>query len=435
MTAEQEFSVMPITRRQFLATASVPLFLPGLAMGANDRVNIGFIGCGRRANQLKMPDSATVVAACDVIRLRAERFAKDYQAKAYKDYRDILDCRDVDAVVIATPDHWHAPPTIHACQAGKDVFVEKPVGLTVNEGKKMVQAARKYKRVVQVGTQARSLHNNQLGCEIVRAGLLGKPQRAICYLFDSGMDKVESPQAVPEGLDWDMYLGQARRLAYNQNYLGWGAYTWFSGGEIVSTGVHSYDYIQWALGIDGAGPTEVEAMPGYFAKQYEPERDIATPEHYSSGALKVIGPREVAPGEHGYVRWTYPNGMILEFGHVPKHGVRIYCEKGNILIDRDRLVIRPKSLEQEIMKDREDRRTHEVAHMANFIDCVKTRQRPNADIEIVQASTNVGHLGNIARIVGGRLRWNPETQTFVGNERANALLDRERRKKYDLPAI
>ena len=217
---------MALTRRQFVKSAAavgIPLFLPKTVFAASERVNVAFIGCGRRSHQLRIPLNATVVAVCDVIRQRLEQFSQEHGAKAYTDYRHILDRRDVDAVIVAPPDHWHALPTILACQAGKDVFVEKPLGLTVTEGSKMVEAARKYNRVVQAGTQARSLHNNRLASEIVRTGLMGKPLRAICYPFDSAMDVIEPSEPVPEGVDWDMYLGQAKWRPYNQRYLDWGA--------------------------------------------------------------------------------------------------------------------------------------------------------------------------------------------------------------------
>lgn len=403
---------MKATRRTFLGSVVVPLFLPRLAFGANDRLNFAFIGCGRRAEQLR-PKGANVVAVCDVYRERVEQFAKDYQAQAYKDYRGILDRHDVDAVIIATPDHWHALPMIHACQAGKDVYVEKPLGMTVVESRKMVEAARKYKRVVQVGTQQRSMLPDQIACEIVRKGMLGKRQKAICFSYWSAPDYILPAEPTPDGLDWDMWLGQASERPYNSKYIvsqpppyqgspGWMACGGFTPGQIVGSGSHGFDMIQLALGMDGTGPVEVEAG--------------------SEGSPLPI-------------RWAYANGVTIETGSAPREGGRICCERGEIEIRRNKFKISPKSLEKEVLSSYDVRKKGAKEHIENFMECIRTRERPNADVAIGHTSQIVGHIGAIARLVPGKLRWNPETERFLGNEKANALLDRARRKKYELPAV
>ncbi|MGH9852641.1 MAG: Gfo/Idh/MocA family protein, partial [Blastocatellia bacterium] len=250
-------------------------------LGANDQVRIGIIGCGDQSNWdatdfVRQPN-VKIVALCDVyegsIKARLDNpTLKLDPAKTprFKDFRHLLDDKDIDAVIVATPDHWHALPTIMACQAGKDVYVEKPLSLTIEEGRRMVAAARKYNRVVQVGTQQRSARHFQKAVEIVREGKLGKISRVHTWNYDDefpngiGNPPDENP---PDGLDWDFYLGPAPVAPYNKNrHLGNFRWFWdYSGGKLTDWGTHLIDIAHWAMNVDA--PTAVSASGGKFILQ------------------------------------------------------------------------------------------------------------------------------------------------------------------------
>ena len=411
-----------ISRRQLLvegvAAFAVPFLIPSHVLakprrpGANDNIHLGFIGAGRRGQQLleAMPDGAKIVAVCDVYRPRADAVGGKYGAKAVHDFRQVLDRKDVDAVVIATPDHWHALPAILACQAGKDVYCEKPLALTVHEGRLMVKAARKYDRVFQVGTQQRSLRPNRIACKIVRSGAMGRVHRVVVSNNRGPSGEWLPREDVPEGLDWDRWLGQAPSdLPFNNAYIfpenepGWSSRYAFSGGEMCGWGAHGLDMIQWAVGMDGSGPVEVYAGD-------DPDQP-----------------------DDALVRWKYPSGVVMETGDAPKPGGKFFCERGQIDIDRNRFNIMPAELKRELLHGVDAAETPEENHMKNFLECVRTRRCPHADVEIGQRSVTVAHLGNVARWVGGKLEWDPVAEQFTNSDKANGHLDRERRAGYELP--
>jgi predicted dehydrogenase len=410
-----------LSRRQLLvegvAAFALPLLVPSQVLGkprrpgANDRIRLGFIGVGRRGQQLleAMPEGAKVVAVCDVYRPRAEVVGAKYHAKAVHDFRRVLDRKDMDVVVIATPDHWHALPAVLACQAGKDVYCEKPLALTVREGRLMVKAARKYHRVFQVGTQQRSLRPNRIACKIVRSGAMGAVKRVIVSNNRSPSGDWLPREDVPEGLDWSQWLGQAPDIPYNNKYLfpenepGWSSRYAFSGGEMCGWGAHGFDQVQWALGMDDSGPVEVYAGD-------DPDQP-----------------------DDARVRWMYPGGVVVETGDAPKPGGKFFCERGQIDIDRNRFNVMPEGLKRELLRGVDVAETAEENHMRDFLERVRTRRRPDADAEIGQRSVTVAHLGNIARWVGGRLAWDPVAERFTNSDKANGHLDRERRKGYEMP--
>ena len=410
-----------ISRRRFLTTATalaIPSVVPSQVLGkprrlgANDRIRLGFIGVGRRGQQLleAMPEGGKVVAVCDVCRPRAEAVGGKYGAKAVHDFRRVLDRKDVDTVVIATPDHWHALPAVLACQAGKDVYCEKPLALTAHEGRVMVEAARKYKRVFQVGTQQRSLKPNRIACRLVRNGAMGKVKRVVVHDYVGPSGAWLPREDIPQGLDWDRWLGQAPAdLPFNGKYLfpenepGWSSYYAFSGGEMCGWGAHGLDMIQWALGMDRGGPVEV----------------------YSGDASDQP--------DDAHVRWIYPGGILVETGDAPRAGGKFFCEHGQINIDRNRFHVLPDELGRELLRDVDVSPSDENDHMRSFLDCVRTRRHPRADVEIGQRSVTVGHIGNIARWIGGRLEWDSVAERFRNSDKANSHLDRERRKGYELP--
>lgn len=418
-----------ISRRRFLglatacasAAGAAPYFVPAGVFaapnrpGANERLTVGFIGVGGRARLLidQLPETAQIASVCDCFLKRAEEHAKTKKAKwrIHQDYRKLLDEKDLDAVVIATTDHGRVLPCIRACQAGKDVYAEKPLTLYIREGRVLVDAVRKHQRVFQVGSQQRSMEMNRFACEFVRTGGLGKilEVRGICY---SGPNRYQGlpGQAVPEGLDWDMWLGQAEMRPYHQAlHFGWMGWRDFSGGEMTNWGAHGLDQIQWALGMDGTGPVEI--WP-------------------------------VTPGPNGNVHYRYANGIVvkLELTKGPHGGGIFVGEKGKMEINRNKFTTNPKDLvknpppESEAAKWRDEVALWQARyHLENWLDCIKTRRRPVADVEIGHRSISVSHLANIARELGRKLQWDPAKEQFVGDDEANDYVSRPRRKGYELP--
>jgi predicted dehydrogenase len=414
-----------IRRRDFIgrgvAIAATAFVAPWLApaevlakprhRGANDKIHLGFVGVGRRGQQLleALPEGAKVVAVCDVFHPRADMVGGKYHANVFHDFRQVIERKEVDAVVIATPDHWHALPAILACQAGKDVYCEKPLALTVSEGRMMVRATRKHERIFQVGTQQRSLRPNRIACKLIRSGAMGKVQRVVVASNWSPTDERLPGEGVPDGMDWDRWLGQAPGdIPFNAKYIfpenepGWSDRRFFCGGEMCGWGAHGNDQLQWALGMDGSGPVEVEAEG-------------------SVGDAKVT--------------WRYANGVVVETGDVPKTGGHFFCERGQLNIDRNRFNILPDGLKQDLLRGVDVAESDEGDHLRNFLACVRSRHRPNADVEIGQRSVTVAHLGNIARWVGGKLEWDPVAERFTNSDRANEHLGRERRKGFELPEV
>src|SRR5580704_9703657 len=268
-------TVTRTSRRRFLATSvasgfGVPPFASRAALsstgktGANDRITVGAIGVGHRAQLLlqQLPDSAQVVALADCLLTSAESYKDKCRANwsVYQDYRRLLDRKDIDAVIVATGEFQRILPCIHACQAGKDIYAEKPLSLYVREGRALVNAVRRYDRILQVGTQQRSMEMNRAACELVRSGRLGKvlEVRAVNFPGPSLAPREGAPaQDVPKGLDWNMWLNQAAWREFNSQWIDWMQWRDFAGGEMTNWGAHAVDQIQWALGMDQSGPSEI----------------------------------------------------------------------------------------------------------------------------------------------------------------------------------
>ena len=406
-----------LSRRAFLGRsarsialgAALPLIVPSRVFGANERVGIGYIGAGRRARQLMdLPKGMQIVAISDLNQNRLDEF-KEKGWKPYLDYRQMLESRDVDAVIVATPDHWHALNSIHACEAGKDVYCEKPMSLTVREGRAMVEAVRKNKRVFQTGSQQRSMEQCRLGCELVRNGRLGKVHTVHGNNYPSPWECTLPEQPVPKGLNWDMWLGQTPVRPYHEElYLprvrgteaGWISFRPYSGGEMTGWGTHGLDIIQWALGMDEAGPVEVW-----------PEGE----------GLKCP------------VSFRYPADIVVKLDNKGPAGGGLFAgDAGEITIDRGKCVAKPAELTKEPLKDSDAHLYKSTDHMQNWLDCIRSWEKPVADVEIGHGSATVCHLGNIARWTGRKLQWNPEKETFVGDEEANSYLQRPMRAPWTL---
>jgi predicted dehydrogenase len=417
------------SRRRFLKSAaalSLPTFIPRHVLagdgkpGANDRIAVGAIGVGNRAKLLleQLPEAATIVALCDCNVPRAEAFkaAKGGKWPIYQDYRKLLERRDIDAVIVGTGEFQRVLPCIHACQAGKDVYAEKPLTLYVSEGRALVNAVRRHGRVLQVGSQQRSMAINQLGCDFVRTGGLGKLLHVRAVNYSGPVTKPASEfaaETIPAGLDWNMWLNQAAARPFNSQWMSWMQWRDFSGGQMTNWGAHGVDQIQWALGASESGPVEMWPL---------------------------------SSGPNGQVAMRYASGVevhfVLERG--PMGGAVFVGEKGKLEINRNKLTSNPPELAAELLKrvdvDAEERKWSDKialwqarAHLQNWLDCTRTRERPVADVEIGHRSISVCHLANITREAGRRLKWDPAAERFVGDSQADALLTRPRRQGFELP--
>lgn len=399
------------------------------APGPNDKIGMAAVGIGRQggglANGLAKSELVRFVAIADVNLPRAQQWAEKLGAEPYQDYRKLLERDDVDAIVTATTDNWRSLVCIHACQAGKDVYAEKPMTLTIREGRLMVEAVRKYERVFQTGSQQRSMAANRLGCELIRNGRIGKVQKVIAHNYPSPWEGALPEQPVPDGLDWDMWCGPTEVVPYNNDLYapranpGWISFRPYSGGEMTGWGSHGLDQVQWALGMDESGPVEVWTEGEPFAPPTYTE-----PESRSRGDGVCNKPK---------VLFRYPGDIVMELGNGPSGGAIFIGEKGTITIDRGKCVSDPPEIAQEPIKDTDVHLYKSDNHLRNWLDCIKSREKTVADVEIGHRSATVCHLGNIARWVGRRLEWSPVEERFVGDDDANGQLDRERRKSYELP--
>jgi len=419
----------PFSRRQLLcrgavaaaAAVTLPQWIPSGVWaeegkpGANGKIAVGFIGVGGRARLLmdQLPEEAQIVAVSDCFVKRCQDVVQQKGTKwaVHQDYHKLLDDKAIDAVVVATTDHGRVLPCIHACQAGKDVYAEKPLTVYIAEGRALVNAVRKYGRVFQVGSQQRSMAMNRLACEFVRSGGLGKLKVVLGVNYTGPNRYTGMPeQPIAVGLDWDRWCGQTPLRPYNAALqFGWMGWWDYSGGEMTNWGAHGLDQIQWALGMDGTGPVEIW-----------PETE----------------------GPNGAVSYKYANGVTvkLELAGGPSGGGIFAGEHGKIEINRNKFTTNPPDLIKELPPQSEiDKWRDEVAlwqaryHMQNWLDSMKTREKPAADVEIGHRSISVCHLANMARQVGRKLRWDPATETFPGDDEANDLVARPRRKGYELP--
>jgi predicted dehydrogenase len=421
-------------RRQFLKTAAAASpfttnLFAGQVAGANNRHRLAFIGMGRmgRGNlgSAMKQDNVEIAAVCDIYEPHLQKAVEltGGKAKGVKDFREILADKSIDIVCISTPDHWHAYMTVEACKAGKDVYVEKPICVTVEEGVKMVQAARKYKRVVQAGTQQRSGIHFQRAAEIVKSGELGKV--TFCRTWNVG----NTPPAgignppdsdPPPGLDWDMWLGPAPMRRFNANRFGvdekaFSHFRWFwdyAGGMLTDWGVHVLDIVHMAF--DEPMPTAVTALGG---KLYI-EDNRETPDTL-----------QVAFEYPGFLA-TYENRLGNGNSLMGRsYGTAFHGTKGTLVVDRAGFELIPERGAALEAREEKSSNNHGVSHWANFLECVRTRQRPNSDIEICQRSTTACLLGNVALRSKLRVDFDAKRWTTVQPE-ARRYLAREERKPW-----
>jgi predicted dehydrogenase len=427
-------------------------------LGANDRVGVGYIGLGNRGDQvhdafLEHGDAQTV-AVCDLRDDYLDFAVKKSRATParYKDYKKLIADRNVDAVVIATPDHWHALMFIDACNAGKDVYVEKPLSLTVVEGRKMVETAERTKRVTQVGTNRRSWKTYHEAAEFVRSGGIGHVTAARCFHV-----KNEWPNglgAAPDGPppsaeEWDQWLGPAPKVAYNPNRMFYN-FRWFynySGGQLTNFGVHYVDVIRWFIGQDA--PKAVTAIGGQFAGindnreipdtlqvLWEFDKTLVVFEQYNANAAPPNAPNSEFElrGTKGtlYVRNTSwdvvperPSEFYEGYAGGQGYGNPLSRATGNKVTQARKPAIEAKSVKGPTTADT-------MAHARNFLDCIKSRGKCNADILTGHLSTSATLIGNIAYKTRSLLEWDAKTERFTNNAAANRWLSYQYRAPYKL---
>jgi predicted dehydrogenase len=448
----------PWTRRDFTKTiilaGAATAVTTSRAAGANERVRLGFIGLGNRGDQVLdaflAHRDAEVAAVCDLSQDYMDFATKKAgtSPRQFKDYRQLLEMKELDAVVVATPDHWHALQTIHACQAGKDVYVEKPLSLCIAEGRKMQQAVTKYGRVCQVGIHRRSIQLCREAAEFVRGGGLGSVTVARAFhVQNEWPNGIGAPpdQEPPPGFDWDAWLGPAPQKKYNKNRTFY-RFRWFydySGGQVTNFGVHYLDFIQWALGQEA--PLSVTALGGKPAAMKDNREIPDTLEavwQYPGGTLVTFSQFNANAGQ-----WSLPGceveirgtkGTLYLFGN----GYEVYPDP----ISQDEFPARTPLSRQQDSQYRRDAKpviqplkvkgqgTGDTApHARNFLDCVKSRAKCNCDIETGHRSTSATLLANIAFKTHSVVDWNSRAERCNNNSEANKLLDYKYRSPYKLP--
>jgi predicted dehydrogenase len=404
----------------------------------SDKVVLAFIGIGStvpgsvggRGRQLLRPFSSfkdvDIAYLCDVDEsffVHGQKLltsAMRPEAKIEKDLRRVLEDKNVDAVVVATPDHWHALATIWACQAGKHVYVEKPASHNLIEGRRMVEAARKYHRVVQLGTQSRSSASLARAAELVQSGKLGKIPHARAWI-GGGRPNIgrQKDTSVPAGVDYDLWLGPAPERAFNVNRF---HYRWhwmwdYGTGELGNNGIHALDRIRWIMNLDA--PTRIVAAGGKFFYDDDQETPDTLNVTYEFPTCSVSWEHRV---------WSKSTG----------DGIALYGENGTLLLDREGWHVE-KGIEAADKGDGQQEKVEGAIHQRNFIDCIKSSsganvKKPNADIEEGHKSTRLCHLGNIAFRTCRAIRFDVQTETCIDDSEANHLLGRSYRKPFVVPA-
>lgn len=425
------------TRRSFLKDSAASGLILGLsassyrALTASDapseRIRVGMIGVGNQGgpkNNMKY-FLKNIVAMCDLDKnhlAEATAFLKkegNLSATTSDDYRRLLDSKEIDAVVVTVPDQWHAIMTTEACKAGKDVYCEKPLTLVIGEGKPMIEAARRHKRIVQTGTMQRSGAEFLMAVDLVRKGIVGKVSAVNVTLpspnWIARAGKPVPNSAPPEGFDYDRWLGPAPLRPYNKNHVHYlFRFFWdYSGGQQTNFGAHHLDIAQWGLGMDESGPVAVEGTAKFNADGWYETPDTTE------------------------IRYTYANGVVMTCRQKlntknADQGTEFIGEKGSLFVYRGGIFTTPKDLLKGIEMPKITSSQANFAHVNNFYDCIRSRKSPNADVSIGHRSATVCHLGNIAVRTGRKIRWDPATETIVGDADAAKWVMKEYRKPYKL---
>ncbi len=437
-------STSPFPRREFLRrsrnlglgaaalTAAPSLFLnrTRAQTGENpsELVRVGIIGTGGqgRSNMNARSMIKHVVAVCDVDKRHAAQAQKEVkdrtgvEAKVFYDYRKLLEDKSIDAVLLGTPDHWHALPAIHACMADKDVYVEKPMTLTIVEGQAMVKAAQYYKRIIQNGSQQRSWPDEKFrrAAEYVRSERIGELRTVRVGLPGVNyLDRAKPPRVPdsepPAELDYDMWLGPAPWRPYNVNRVHYlFRFFWdYSGGQMTNWGAHHLDIVQWALNMDHSGPVEISGRA-----EFNREGLYETPQWFE-------------------VTYKYANGVTVICGNSHRIGTTFEGQDGIIYVDRGRLESSVKGVLEEPLGADEVHLEVSRDHHQNWLDAIKSRKPPICDVMVGHRSATVCHLGNIAILEGRTIKWDPANERIVGEPVKAKQYHYEYRKPWELPKI
>ena len=429
---------MKTSRRNFLKCATTiagfPTIISSAALGRseippNSKIAIGVIGTGgqgghHKGNYYRLREQAEVIALCDVnaanLKKTQEGVARMYgkdQTTCFEDFRELLARPDIDAVSITVPDHWHALIAIAAAQAGKHIYCEKPLAYSIAEGKAIVDAVKKHGVVFQHGTQQRSNVKYRLACELALNGRLGKVHTIRVGSPNGPQGGSTEPAPVPEGLNYEFWLGPAPYHDYTPGRCdgsggtGWYHIRDYSGGWITAWGSHDVDIAQWGNGSDDSGPVEVEARAEY----------------------PTSGVYDTAWKWHAECRYTNGVTVIYSSADENRHGIRFEGDKGWVFVNREELTAGPESLLKEQFAEGEIRVPVSDDHFANFLSCIRSRTTPIASVEIAHRTTTACHLVNIALARGGKVRWNPETESIVDDPEAVKLMSRTMRPPWSLP--
>ncbi len=419
-------------RRSFLATVAGSA-VAGRRSSAAETVNVAVVGIRGQGRSLargfaRMPD-VRILYLCDVDERVYPRTAKEVEEQCGKrpplitDLRRALDDKSVDAVVIATPDHWHAPATILACQAGKDVYVEKPASHNLREGRLMVEAARRSERIVQLGTQSRSRLSTRQAVEFTRSGKIGRVLMAKAWNVQLREDIGHREDAsTPPGVDYDTWVGPAPFLPFNENrfHYKWHWHWNFGTGDIGNDGVHQLDIARWALGVETPSVVTGMGRKLYFDDDQQTPDTANLTFDFGDKALqfemRIWNPYGMEGQDNGVA--VYGSEGMVQIGRWQgQWGYRVYDSKGRIVQD-----------ETTIAQDDED------AHQRNFIDCVRSRRRPNAEIETGHTSTILCHLGNIVARTGRAVRFDARRERIAEDAEADGMLKREYRRHWASPS-
>ena len=414
-----------------MGALGLPYFVDSSALGQNggvaasERIVMGCLGVGSQGTGnmrgfLGKKD-VQVVAVCDVDRNHRERAKKlvndrygNSDCRTYLDFRELIARDDIDALSLALPDHWHSIPVVMAAQAGKDIYGEKPLARTIHEGRVMADAFHRYGRVWQTGSWQRSVGHFHRACELVINGRIGTVSRVEVGLPTGGGSDVKPVQPVPDGVDWDFWLGPAPWVPY-RGVIHWN-WRWimdYSGGQLTDWAGHHVDIAHWGLGLDRTGPQEIEGR-GIYPKDgiYNVPTEYKFTCKYADGLTMIVANDRQQPHGMGAC-WYGENGAWI---HVNRGGLKASD---------------PKILEEAIGPN--DTRLYESKdHQQNFLDCVKSRRETIAPIEIAHRSISVGLLGEIAMLTERKLKWDPKTERFLNSDEANRLLRRSMRRPWHL---
>ena len=439
----------PLSRRKLLQTAGA---LTGLAAlphwfvertldaveikpptSPNNKPNVALIGCGGRGRTDAHEASkyGNIVAVCDVHDAHASGASLEFNgAKPYNDFRKVLERDDIPILINATPDHWHTLVNLAAMRAGKDIYSEKPLTLTIDEGKRVVESVKKTGRILQTGTQQRSDSNFRLAAELIRNNRLGKLQ-AVKVILPAGLKGGPFPtKPVPNGLDWDFWLGQTPKVDFVTERSDFRFRYWYeySAGTMTDWGAHHNDIVQWALGMDDSGPVAIEGKPtsdlvpgGYTA--------------YSEYDIHYTYPNGVTSHVMTTTNDAWTGAQVKKGEGKEHHGITFIGSDGWLWVTRGSIQASKPEIIHDPLPGDAVKLYVSNDHKGNFFECVRTRKQPICTAEVGHRSASVCHLGAISTRLARPLKWDPQKEQFVGDSEANQWLAREQRKPWTYESV